>query len=108
MTITGQYFRTGVSVLIGGNACVVGAVSGTAITCTVPAGTVGPATITVTNTDGATAALTDGYRYLLRDAAPVAPGSAVPNPALPARAAAPTAFAPNAPAIPNPVPARRP
>jgi hypothetical protein len=51
ITITGNYFRTGVAVTVGTAACAVTARTLTSITCTLAAGSAGAQTITVTNSD---------------------------------------------------------
>ena len=69
VTITGSGFMPGANVsfgLVPATAIVV--VNSTTITATTPAGTVGPVTITVTNTDLLFGSLVDGYYY--QDAAP--------------------------------------
>ncbi len=105
VTLTGRNFRTGVMITIGGNACAVGAASGTAITCTTPPGAPGSASVTVTNTDGTSATLAGAYMYTMRAAGSTAPGGATPNVSLPARALAPIPIGPNT--QPNPAPMRR-
>lgn len=65
LTITGGDFQPGATVTIGGAAAgsvVVGSAS--QITCTAPAGTLGPANIVVTNPDTQQATLSAGYTYI--------------------------------------------
>ncbi|MEW5848702.1 MAG: IPT/TIG domain-containing protein [Myxococcota bacterium] len=72
ITVTGNFFRAGAEVRVGGNlATNVTVVSATAITATTPAGAGGPAAVTVTNTDGQTHSLAGGFTYLV----PVPPPS---------------------------------
>jgi hypothetical protein len=65
VTITGTGFVSGATVSIGGvNATAVTFVSGTSLTATTPAGTVGAQNVVVTNPDGQIGTLTGGYSYL--------------------------------------------
>lgn len=69
--ITGKYFRTGAAVTIGTTAvsgCTV-QTGGTVIACTTPAGSAGPAAVTVTNTDLQSGVLNNAFTYL----APIPP-----------------------------------
>ena len=64
VTLTGEDFRAGATVTIGGDAATdVVVVSATTITCKTPAKTAGVYDVTVTNTDGGTDTLTDAYTY---------------------------------------------
>jgi hypothetical protein len=73
ITITGTFFRTGATVKVGTTPCTNVAIQtgGTVITCLTPAGTAGPAAVTVTNTDGQFGLLNNAFTYL----APVPPPS---------------------------------
>ncbi len=65
VTLTGTEFASGASVTFGGDAAtsvVVG--SATSITCDTPAHAAGLVDVTVTNTDGGTYTLTNGYEYM--------------------------------------------
>ena len=57
ITITGSGLLTGATVNVGKNLCLNVDINPTSITCTTPAGTIGIADITVTNTDGQTVTL---------------------------------------------------
>lgn len=64
ITITGTGFVGPATVSVGGNSCTsVTVVSSTRITCTTPAGTTGQVLVTVTNSDGQSGSLTNGFRY---------------------------------------------
>lgn len=64
-TLSGGFFRAGAKVRVGGTlATSVVVVSGTQITAVTPAGLAGPADIRVTNTDGKSATLTNGWTYV--------------------------------------------
>ncbi len=65
VTITGEDFQSGATVMFGGSACtdVVVTVPDT-ITCTVPPGPIGPVDVTVTNPDGQSDTLFAGFTYL--------------------------------------------
>lgn len=73
VTINGAGFTADAKVTIGGHPATGTSVNdaGTAITGTTPAGTAGPADVTVTNGDGSQAQLAHGYAY---DAAPTVTG----------------------------------
>lgn len=64
LTLTGTFFRAGVTVRIGSAICPVTAQTATSITCTIPAQTAGARNVTVTNTDNQSASITNGYTYL--------------------------------------------
>lgn len=71
VTIIGTGFREGASVSIGGSpATNVTVVSPTTITCTTPAGTAGPSDVVVTNPDGQSDTLEDGFTFT-EDVVPV-------------------------------------
>ena len=63
ITITGSGFLTGATVNVGKNLCLSVDINPTSITCTTPAGTIGIADITVTNTDGQTVTLPSSFTY---------------------------------------------
>lgn len=71
ITITGTFFRTGATVLIGTNPCqsISVQMGGTALTCTTPTGASGPVAVTVTNPDNQAGVLNNAFTYL----APVPP-----------------------------------
>ena len=62
-TIEGTNFQDGATVMIGGNTAEVTATSATSLTVTVPAGAVGAVDVVVTNPDGQSATLADGFTY---------------------------------------------
>lgn len=64
VTVSGSGFVMGSTVLIGGTAAIVGAVTATGITATTPGGPAGPADVTVTNPDRQSATLPGGFTYL--------------------------------------------
>jgi hypothetical protein len=59
--ILGSGFGPGTSVTIGGNAATVNSTSGTFISCTTPAGVVGPATVVITTPNGCQTTTTFTY-----------------------------------------------
>lgn len=65
ITINGSQFGPGVAVTAGGQPCVNLTVNpeGTQITCDTPAGATGDADVVITNTDGGTATVTDGFSF---------------------------------------------
>ena len=63
ITITGSGLLTGATVNVGKNLCLSVDINPTSITCTTPAGTIGIADITVTNTDGQTVTLPSSFTY---------------------------------------------
>jgi IPT/TIG domain len=64
ITLTGSGFFPGASVTVGGNTCAsVNVVSATDLTCVLPPGTAGAATIVVANVDSQTTSLVGGYTY---------------------------------------------
>jgi hypothetical protein len=66
ISITGAFFRPGVSVHVGGVACLnVARVSAALLNCDTPPGAVpGPAAVVVTNTDGQDGTVAAGFTYL--------------------------------------------
>lgn len=75
VTISGQYFRAGATVEIGGNAATgVTVEDDSEITCTTPAGSEGAADVTVENPDGQSDTLENGFTYT-SDAEPLAAGT---------------------------------
>jgi hypothetical protein len=65
VTITGTGFTSGPTVTFGSNpATNVTVVSSTSLTATTPAGTAGAATVSVTNSDGMSGAMLNGYTYV--------------------------------------------
>ncbi len=65
LTLTGTQFFSGVTVTVGGSICQVNFTNlPTSLTCIIPAYIEGPATITVTNTDGKSASLSAGITYV--------------------------------------------
>ncbi len=95
VTITGTGFGPGAIVTIGGVPCTGVAVASnhTSLTCTTGAHAVGAATITVTNIDGQTGTLLNGYTF----ADPPPPPAPAPTPT-----ATPTASPTTAPVIAKP------
>jgi len=76
VTITGSGFFTGATVTFGGAAATgVTVVSATSITAVTPAQAAGPATVAVTNPDGQTASISNGFTFV----APPAPTSISPS-----------------------------
>ncbi len=64
ITVTGTGFQTGATVTVGGAAATsVTVLSAATITAVTPAGTAGPANVTVTNPDAQTGTLTGGFTY---------------------------------------------
>lgn len=75
VTITGTNFATGATVQIGGAAATnVVVASPTSVTARTPAHSAGPASVVVTNSDGQSATLTNGFTY---NAPPPPPGEIV-------------------------------
>jgi hypothetical protein len=71
VTITGTNFLTGATVIVGGNAATgVTVVSSTSITATTPAHAAGAGSVVVTNTDGQSGTLTNGFTYIVTNPAP--------------------------------------
>jgi hypothetical protein len=71
VTITGSGFLTGATVSFGGTAATgVSVVSSTSITATAPAHTAGAVNVVVTNSDGQSATLNNGYTYNPSNPAP--------------------------------------
>ena len=71
VTITGTNFLAGATVKIGGNAATgVTVVSSTSITATTPAHSAGAGTVVVTNSDGQSGTLTNGFTYIVTNPAP--------------------------------------
>ncbi len=65
VVVNGNNFVTGMTVLFGGNPCTVTGNTTSTINCTTPAGTApGSVDVTVTNPDGQTDTLTDGFTYV--------------------------------------------
>jgi hypothetical protein len=65
VVVNGNNFVTGMTVTFGGNTCTVTGNTATTINCTTPAGTSpGSVDVTVTNPDGQTDTLTDGFTYV--------------------------------------------
>jgi hypothetical protein len=70
LTITGTNFAPGATVTLGGNAATnVSVVSSTTITATTPPQAAGTVSVTVTNTDGQSGTLTNGFTYTAASAA---------------------------------------
>ncbi|MCI0342028.1 MAG: IPT/TIG domain-containing protein [Planctomycetales bacterium] len=66
ITLTGSNFQGGATVAVGGAAATsVVIVSGTSATAVTPAGSAGPANVTLTNPDGQAATLANGFTYVL-------------------------------------------
>lgn len=64
VTIAGAGFISGATVTFGGNSATkVGVISTTSITATTPAHAVGPVNVVVTNPDGTSGTLTNGFNY---------------------------------------------
>jgi len=77
VTITGTGFLTGAGVTIGGTAATgVSVVNSTSITATTPAHTAGAGNIVVTNTDGQSGTLSNGYTYTSPNPVPTVTGIA--------------------------------
>lgn len=71
VTVHGTGFLSGAVLTIGGQTCTnVAVVSSTELTCTTPAGSAGPADVTVTNPDTQSATLTGGYTYTVTNVQP--------------------------------------
>ena len=75
VTITGTGFLPGAQVSFGGIAATgITVLSGTSITATTPAHIVGPVSLLVTNTDGQSGSLSNGYTYVSPNPAPTISG----------------------------------
>jgi len=70
VTITGTNFASGATVSLGGTAATAIVVNSTTITATTPAHTVGAVNVVVTNTDGQSGTLPNGYTYISPNPAP--------------------------------------
>ena len=67
ITITGNYFQSGATVTVGSSACTAYVYTNvpTQVECNVPAGSAGPADVTLTNPDTQFSTLTAGFTYLV-------------------------------------------
>ena len=82
VTLSGSGFSSNAEVTVGGAACTgTTVVNSTRITCTTPAGSAGPATVSVTNNDHQTGSLNGGFTYVgsqVPAAVPASPTAASP------------------------------
>jgi|GEM_PF-699018 len=63
VTLTGSNFNSMAAISIGAGSCTSVLANSTTATCTAPAGSAGPKTVTITNPDGTSSSLTSSYSY---------------------------------------------